>query len=387
VLNTFKEAFVMVFRSRGLAITAGAVFSLGLGQGRAWAGQGPEPSGPGAVYTLTNSAAGNGLAVMARDAKGNLRALGVVATGGLGTGSGLGSQGGLVMSEDGRTLYAVNAGSNQVSVLTVGPRGPALAQVVDSGGQRPVSIALHDQLLYVLHNGGAAGGTDGIAGFSIQPDGTLAPLAGSEQPLSAAATGPAQIGFSNDGSVLIVTEKLTNTIDTFVVGPDGLAGPPRAFASSGVEPFGFSVDARNRLIVTEAFGGAADQSAVSVYDIAEGGALGLVDGSVPTLQTAACWAASTQSSRFVYTTNTGSNSVTGFRVGEQGQLTPLSNDGRTGETAATPIDIDTVGNRFVYVLTAGGHQVQGFRIGQDGALEPLNSVGGLPAGDVGLIAR
>src|SRR5690242_20912890 len=93
-----------------------------------------------AVYTLTNQVAGNAVAVFNRAADGTLTAAGTVATGGTGTGAGLGSQGAVALSDDGQLLFAVNAGSNDVSVLTVGPAGLALASRTPSGGTLPISL-------------------------------------------------------------------------------------------------------------------------------------------------------------------------------------------------------------------------------------------------------
>ncbi len=157
--------------------------------------------------------------------------------------------------------------------------------------------------------------------------------------------------------------------------------------SAGMTPFGFSVDNRGHVLVTEAFGGAPGVSTVSSYSVSRNGDLSVIDGVVPTQQTAACWAASTDNARYVYATNTGSNSVTGFGVDRTGNLTSLNANGVTAQTATTPIDATVVGNRFLYVLTSTSHQVEGFQIASDGSLSAINSAGGLPMGDVGLIAR
>src|SRR6266566_5968638 len=65
----------------------------------------------GNIYTLTNQIAGNAVAVFSQARDGSLTAAGSVSTGGLGSGSSLGSQGSLTLSHDGRWLFAVNAGS------------------------------------------------------------------------------------------------------------------------------------------------------------------------------------------------------------------------------------------------------------------------------------
>ena len=78
---------------------------------------------PGTVYFQTNQASGNEIAVFARSAGGTLTLSDTVPTGGLGTGSGLGSQGSVILSNDGRLLFAVNAGGDEISVFHVDPSG------------------------------------------------------------------------------------------------------------------------------------------------------------------------------------------------------------------------------------------------------------------------
>jgi hypothetical protein len=90
---------------------------------------------PGAVYTLTNSPSGNAVVAFARSADGTLLPQGTVATGGNGSGAALGSQGAVVLSDDGRQLFAVNTGSNSVSSFAVRPGGLELEGTVASGGR------------------------------------------------------------------------------------------------------------------------------------------------------------------------------------------------------------------------------------------------------------
>src|SRR5438132_2818732 len=152
-------------------------------------------SGPGAVYALTNQTSGNAVAVFARAADGTLTAAGTVATGGTGTGSGLGSQGALALSDNGRWLFAVNAGSNDVSIFRVSPAGLALTDRIPSGGVQPISLSVRGKLLYVLNGGG--GGN--IAGFALDANGGATPIAGSSRALRWEAGRPAEGRFSRDG--------------------------------------------------------------------------------------------------------------------------------------------------------------------------------------------
>jgi 6-phosphogluconolactonase len=340
--------------------------------------------GAGTVYTLTNGAAGNAVAVFDRSTDGNLDPQGTVPTGGLGTGAGLGSQGALVLDQ--RRLFAVNAGSNTISQLRVLSRDRLqLTDVASSRGTMPISLTVRGHLLYVL-NAGNASTPANIHGF-LTLFGRLVPLPGSSRPLSTASPGPAQIEFTPDGKQLVVTEKDTNRIVTYRVGLFGYASGPRVSTSAGETPFGFAFDNRGRLIVSEAFGGAPDASALSSYEIGHDGVVTAIDPVVPTTETAACWVVVTGNGRYTYTTNTGSNSISGYRIEHNGTLTLLDADGRTAETGAGPLDAAlSQGSRFLYTLNGGAREVQGFAVRSDGSLDPVGAVGGLPAGAVGLAA-
>ena len=340
----------------------------------------------GFVYTLTNAATGNEVAIFDRARDGTISPAGSVATGGLGTGAGLGSQGALVL--DDRRLFAVNAGSNTISSLEAGRRGVELLDTAPSGGVRPISVTAHRRLVYVL-NAGAAGTPGNISGFFVGRNGALVPLPGSSRPLSTAAADPAQVEFSPDGDHLVVTEKATNRIVTYQVGFLGFASGPNAQPSAGQTPFGFAFDRRGHLIVSEAFGGAPDASVMSSYDLSRTGTITPITPLVATTETAACWVVVTRDGRYSYTTNTGSGSVSGYAVGRDGSLRLLDADGRTGVTGpgSTPIDaaLDR-SSRFLYVLESGTHEIGVFEVNRDGSLDPLAGVGGLPASAVGLAA-
>ena len=76
----------------------------------------------------------------------------------------------------------------------------------------------------------------------------------------------------------------------------------------------------------------------------------------------------TGDSRYAYATNTGSASISGYRIGRRGELTLLDPDGKTGNTGATPIDIARSSNsRFIYEVSAGSDTISGFRVAGDGA--------------------
>lgn len=338
-----------------------------------------------AVYTMSNATSGNRILAFHRAPNGTLTAAGSFATGGLGTGGGLGNQGGLTLSGNDRWLLAVNAGSNDLSLFATDDDGLRLVDKAPSGGTQPVSVTIHRDLVYVLN-----AGSDNVSGFRLRPRGKLTPLVGSTRPLSGSGTGPAEVQFRPDGRVLVVTEKATNLIVTYSVDEDGLLGPPLVHVSQGATPFGFAFGKRRQLFVSEAFGGAPDASAMSSYRVNADGTLHLVSPSVPTHQTAACWVVVTEEGRFAYTTNTGSGSISGYAIDDDGALTLLNADGRTASTGAgsAPTDLALSENgRFLFVLNSGTHSIGAFRIRASGQLQPIGFTGGLPAGANGLAAR
>ena len=338
----------------------------------------------GAVFTMTNEDTGNAVVAFRRSARGRLSYLGTFDTGGLGSGGGLGNQGGLVLDRDGHHLLVVNAGSDSLSVFRVRPRGLKLVDTVASGGTRPISVTTHGDLVYVLN----AGGLGNISGFELGTDGSLSPLAGSTRPLSGPGTAPAQVGFSRNGRALVVTEKATNTIVSYVLGSDGLPSGPIVTASEGATPFGFSFGHRNRLFVSEAVGGAFEASTVSSYDLLANGSLTPITSALATTETAACWLVVTGNGRFAYVTNTGSDSVSGIHIARSGVLSLLDADGATGQAGDAPIDAALSRNsRFLYVLNAADDSLSAFAVHADGSLASLNGIGGLPASVNGLAAR
>ena len=118
--------------------------------------------GTGQVFTMTNAAGGNAILIFNHHPQQGLVGAGSVATGGDGTGAGLGNQGGVILSKHHRWLYAVNAGSDSVSVFRVRKGGLTLIDTIPSDGSQPVSLTRHGNLLYVLN-----AGSDSIAGFTI----------------------------------------------------------------------------------------------------------------------------------------------------------------------------------------------------------------------------
>ncbi len=346
---------------------------------------------PGAVYTLTNQATGNSVIVFDRAADGTLTLAGSYPTGGTGTGAGptfvlqvdpLGSQGAVVLNRSKRLLLAVSAGSNQVSAFAVNGDRLTLLNTISSDGARPVSVAVRGSLVYVLN----AGGTPNIAGFTIDPrTNNLVPLKGSERGVpGGAGANPAEVSFSSDGSVLMVTEKGTQTIDTYMVNRDGSVSGPVSNHSSGPAPFGFEFTHRSLAIVAES--GAT--AALSSYRTGENGKLELITGSLPNGQKASCWAIVTSDGRYTYSINTGSGTISSYEVSPEGFLTLLDPAAAVTGSGSAPTDPAlSSDSEFLYVRDPGLNAVDAFRIQANGNLTPLGTTEGVPTGSQGLTAR
>ena len=360
-----------------IAITSSAAI-LSLTLAGVAAAESPAPDSPGAVYVLSNQSIANSVLVYSRDANGNLTYSGSFPTGGTGAGTGadpLGSQGSLTLGSG--LLFAVNAGSNDVSMFAVRGTELVLLDREPSGGKMPVSVAVNGFYVYVVN----AAGTPNISGFVINPvGGRLVPLPNSQRPLAGGTlAGPADISFDADGSVLLVSEKGTKLIDTYRVDVRGYASGPIANASSGITPFGFSVTNRGYAIVAEAGSGAT-----SSYEIERNAKLDLVSGSVALGQTAPCWLVTTPDGRYAYTANAGSGTISSLGIAPNGVPSLMKT---AAATLAAPLDLAITGNsRFLYVRE-GTKAISGFKVAPDGSLTAVGSWTGLPAGAQGIAAR
>jgi 6-phosphogluconolactonase (cycloisomerase 2 family) len=329
----------------------------------------------GYVYTETNAAAGNAIIAYSQARDGSLTWVGTFPTAGLGTGSGLATQGEVILAGGGKWLLAVNAGSNDISTFRVGDDGHLkLTDRAGADGTDPVSLTAHDGLVYVLD----AGGSGNIAGFRID-DGNLHHIGGSVQALSGAATNPAEVAFSSNGRFVVVTERATSLIDTYTIDSAGRAGGLNTTASSGPVPYGFAFDLRNHPIVSE-----AANSALSSYRLSSAGATA-ISASVPTGGIAACWVTVSPNGRWAFDSNAHGGTISSFEVHSNGSISlKLSIAANTGAGSA-PLDLQVSSNgRFLYANEAGSHMIGGYRLGAGGTLVAVPGGPVLPASASGI---
>jgi 6-phosphogluconolactonase (cycloisomerase 2 family) len=365
-------------RLAGAALIAVTVAALASPAGAAVAAQrGPRFHRSGgardAVFVQTDNTAGNQVLAYHRAADGRLSPAGAYRTGGLGgqlAGSvvdHLASQGSLSYDPEHALLYAVNAGSNTISVFAVAGDRLSLRQVIGSGGEFPVSVAVHGDLVYALNaeNGGS------VQGYRVLGD-HLAPIPGSSRALglNPAATPqytntPGQVTFSPDGRQLIVTTKANgNDIDVFGLTAHGdPAGSPTVNSEPGAVPFAVTFDSAGHLVVSE-----AGPSMLATFTLHGNGAVTPIS-AVPDGQSAQCWV--TRDRDVLFASNAGSASVSTYSDASGGHLALLgatSTDPGTVDSAASP------GGRYLYVQTGGNGVVDEFAVTGSGTLAEIGSV-------------
>ncbi|QIQ01230.1 lactonase family protein [Streptomyces liangshanensis] len=325
-----------------------------------------------AVFVQNDRVAGNQVIAYRRAADGSLHGRTVYGTGGKGgvlAGSvvdHLASQGSLTYEPHHKLLYAVNAGSNTLTVFSVDGDRLHREQIITSGGVFPVSVAAHGDRVYVLN--AREGGS--VQGYRLA-DGRLHRVAAWHRELGLDTTTapefthtPGQVAFTPDGSQLVVTTKLGgNSIAVFPFGPSGAPAPePVVNSKEGSQPFGLTFDARHRLVVAD-----GAENSLLTFRLREDGDAELVDDA-PTGQQASCWVV--RVGDHFYVSNAGSNTLSAFRQTRRAALEPLGN---TPTGAGTVDSAVTPDGRYLYVQTGGAGAVDAFRIGRDGGLTKIGT--------------
>jgi 6-phosphogluconolactonase (cycloisomerase 2 family) len=325
------------------------------------------------VFVQTDDPTGNQIVAYRRATDGSLALAATYDTGGEGgvlEGSvvdHLASQGALTYDAEHGLLFAVNAGSDTLSVFSVRGDRLALRQVVRSHGPFPVSVAVRDDLVYVL-NAERGGSVQGYRVFH----GELSAISGSRRKLGLDPTAtpqftntPGQVAFSPDGSQLIVTTKANGSaVDVFRVDISGrLSANPTINSEPGVVPFAVTFDAARDLVVSE-----AGTNALATFTLHHDGTITQLD-AVGTGQSATCWIAAVNGQ--FYASNAGSATVSRFAEGKHGSLTLLDATGTDGGTVDAAASAD---GQSLYVQTGAGGIVDEYHVNTDGSLAPIGSV-------------
>jgi 6-phosphogluconolactonase (cycloisomerase 2 family) len=329
-------------------------------------------------FVMSNNADKNQVTEFVQSSDGTVVAKETFDTQGRGTGGvndPLESQGSLMLSADHTLLFAANAGSGDITVFQVIGGRLLFLNRQPSGGSDPVAIALSQNRVYVLNQGGAGS----VVGFQIGLHGQLVPIANSTAFLSANAVGGSSISISPDGQTLAVVERLTNNIDTFHINQNGTLGSLVVNPSAGVGAFSGQFAPDGKLIISET---GSNISAISSYTVLSNGKLSAVTQSLTTNGDANCWNAITPNGAFVYASNAGSSNISGFSIGRSGALTPLTSSSVVGSNPenATNLDIAVSGDgKFLYSLNAEVGTVGVFAIQPNGTLTEVDEIPGFTA--------
>ena len=341
----------------------------------------------GHVYVNNNTAGTNTIGAFDRHANGTLTPEpgSPFTAGGAGSASGLASQGSLQMTPDGRYLLAVDAGSNQISVLRIWPDGSLSlvpGGVVSSGGGLPVSIAIHWNLVYVAN---ASPGDSDFTGFWLSPGGQLTAIPGSTVSLPNGSQ-PGDVLFNGTGRKLVGTLVGSSQIASFTVGWNGLltAAPGSPFPAQGLGPFGseFRPGRPGQLFVSNAHNGGSGTGTVSAFRDSFGGTLSSI-GASPFAddQTAPCWVEISHDGRYLFAVNTASGSISSYSIGWDGSLTLIGSTpvSATGGVGAVDARLSPDG-RFLYLNESKIGSVGIFAVNGGSLTELSGSPVTLPAG-------
>ena len=333
----------------------------------------------GHVYIDDNTAGANTVAGFDRHADGSLTPIpgSPFSAGGAGAGHANASQGSLQFSADGRYLLAVDAGSNQISVLRIKPDGSLrIADVLLSNGGNPVSIAVDGGLVYVAN---ADAENPNYTGFTLNQGGDLRPIPGSTVPLPAGSQ-PGDVLFNGDGTKLVGTRVGTSEIDSFTVGADGLltaaSGSPFEHQTGVFGQFGGEFNPTNpaQLFVSNAHtaaNGPASGSVSAYTDAADGTLTPIGASPFANAGTASCWIEVSHDGQYLYTVDTASSTVSSYSIGPDGSLTAIGStpikNGKGAEDARLSPDGSTL-----WVVNGGGDAINAFSV-DGGTLNELTS--------------
>jgi 6-phosphogluconolactonase (cycloisomerase 2 family) len=336
----------------------------------------------GAVFVMTNAANKNEVIAFERTANGTLGDSVSYDTHGRGSGGitdPLESQGSLTLSRDRSLLFAVNAGSGDITIFNVhNSAAISFLSNTPSGGAQPSAIAEFNGLVYVLNSGGAGS----LVGFRLDNGGKLSQIQNSTAFLTGTTTGGASLAFSPDGQFLVATERVANNIDVFHVQADGTLSPIVVNSNPAPGTFSVAFAPEGVAIVSETGqAGVSNGSAISSYKVNPNGTVTAITHSLPTFAAGNCWDAITPDGRWVYVSNSGSDNISGFNIAKNGTLTPIAGT-VLGNNPSGSHNVDiavSADGKFVYTINSQSGNIGVFAINQnDGTLTSLGQAGDLP---------
>jgi 6-phosphogluconolactonase (cycloisomerase 2 family) len=336
------------------------------------------------IYTETDNSNPGQNAVIAfqRTADGQVTEIGSFQTGGTGVANPQGLLGPddsdkeVIASPDGNLLFAVNQGSNSVAEFRV-ERGGSLDLVNDaavgSGGTEPVSLSIAGDRLYVVNRGDEVQGQPGtiaptITVFEFGRHGALTQDVDATTTL-AVGLSPSQLLISPRSNLAFLDTFTPTPLDNvpganevvpYRIAADGKLVPvPSGGVGAPVNPpllLGLSHHPSQNIV----YAGLTGAGQVGVFTHDDAGDVKLA-GAVPVQGAAPCWTTVSPDGKFLYTIDTGSNSVGVFSLANPlhptqiqefalgGPQNPTNNPAAARETTDFEFALDPTG-QALYVI-------------------------------------
>jgi Lactonase, 7-bladed beta-propeller len=349
------------------------------------------------IYLESNSTAGNSIFAYKFNFTSNPTILGTTPAGGIGVydpSFALGpfdSDQNLIEDASGKTLFAVNSGSNTVAVFHIQPDGSLVAvngSPFPSGGSDPVSLGLKNDVLAVVNKDQDPAQNDNLvqpnyASFRVLPGGVLVPVPQSTVSV-AYGSSPSQALMASQGAFVFGADFLGGILQSFRLDEQGQlnqnlpqALPDSIFAglTGGHQPLGMRTHPTLPILYVDI----TPVSEVAVYTYDDNGQLSFVR-VVPDSGAGPCWAIVNHAGSRLYATNTGDNSIAVYDLADP--LNPVQIQhfvmaSTTGAAFSTVIDHS---DSWIYVsseqssatATPAANAFHALKVASDGTLtEPF----------------
>ncbi len=274
------------------------------------------------------------------------------------------------------TIYPAGSSGNVTPSSTVGGSNTGLGE--------PAGIALDASgNIYVTNSGSGSESTDTVTIYSAGSNGNVAPNStiGS---FNAGLDGPQGIALDASGNIYVANAS-NSTVTVYPAGSNGSLAPIRTIGGSNTglnHPTAIALDASSNIYVTNSGSEGGGTDTVTIYPAGSNGNVtpsSTIGGSNTGLSEPAGVALDASSN--IYVTNSGSGSggtgtVTVYRAGSSGSITPSSTIGGSNTGLGKPAGIALNASGDIYVANEYGNTVTGYPAGSNGNVAPRSIIGG-----------
>ena len=239
----------------------------------------------------------------------------------------------IILNSTSTLLFAINGGSDTIAVFNINSDGsldPVVGSPFSSGGSNPVSVGLANDNVLIAVNQSADPNHPGTpppnyTSFRVSPQGQLTPIPSSTITIDPGSS-PSQALISPDGTLMFGAEFLGGTLRTLKIQADGRLVqtdaqplPPSEFVGTGAaaQPLGLAVHPTEKLLYV----GFVLINKLAVYRYNSEGKLHFLR-TVQVPGQLPCWILINQAGTRLYTSNTLDPSISVYDIGGD-PTTPL----------------------------------------------------------------